>query len=1086
MASESPSILRGILVPDRRISTDTLWAAESDYTQAGPVPGVAEPQQDTAMDIQVSGSQSSGGALRVRAANAGFPERDGATFVWQQEGDTDWRGWDPPSSISSFESIDFPGAASLQYRNPHAVALDSGIVLVASSSTVVAATNVRIHTRTAAGAWSTASIHTEAPDGTNEPHPALVVLPSGRVLCMFLVYDGTANLAQVRVYSSDDDGATWSEYQRFALREAIDTSTVTVQRMRAAYSGGQIALVMEWDRSGLLPSLAQYASRDLGASFSQVLVLAGIPTSGGLPYAVGSGRNHDIAAVDGGGFVLLWQPAWTATYSRTETWRAVLTSAYDSRWLGNSEVTELPWAYASYLEIEHTLVPADDGALYVLAVAFPRTSGDTPYGQAVVSYDNGQTFERIGRDLAGSTDGRWFWPAVAGTAHPQRFHGCWHRGRILLAHNADDAYAPTVDPDALWAAYLGGYTTATMPSLDTFVAPTNSLAWFWEWHPYELPTAVGATALGTATSEVLDSELTVSVAALGTRYYRGSLVTGMSIAGGMMSECEFSTTDNVPVGLRLRLSDNTNDYHVDIQVQNTTVEVYDLHSAAQIGSTETVASGDRVTVRIAVAAGKVWAGFKVDGQDEDRDWTVIANGVALTDNGAGAGVIYWAESGRTIADPKVSTFKWYSGRVTRADDVGGIAEGFTNPDDLRGRPFSGQPVYVEDGTSIAAISGPCARDDEWDVDVRHDYGVENIHPWESESPRIGWRSTSAPVGQNIAWKVDEHPLASDAFDSGLFAIYLDGINFPTFRLDWTDNNPTAWTTAADVDLRESGAFVREGANVAPATTGGAVSGPYIHRDELVGGWFEFPSGEVRPILSNSEGHWSSGPVTQKRPHLVLGDIDDTESVSGTGYIWFPRAVVILHNLDQATAALRMTIRPSGTVPAPPDGYYKAGVIAMGNVAVFGRSYGFGHRTRYFPNVEIEEMPSGIERSRKRGPRRREMAMRWDTGLITRSTRGTEQSDYVKSTTTSTPPVASARDVQWLLEGLDSQMDGPLRPGVLLPFIPAGTPDVVTHTWQRTRGAIYGRMSTSPAMENTRGTEEVNELMRTGFTWREIV
>ena len=59
MAQFSKDTFRGILIPDERINAASISAADSSYSQAGPLPGVPE------QPINSYGSQPSAGAILI-------------------------------------------------------------------------------------------------------------------------------------------------------------------------------------------------------------------------------------------------------------------------------------------------------------------------------------------------------------------------------------------------------------------------------------------------------------------------------------------------------------------------------------------------------------------------------------------------------------------------------------------------------------------------------------------------------------------------------------------------------------------------------------------------------------------------------------------------------------------------------------------------------------------------------------------------------------------------------------------------------------------------------------------------------------
>ena len=72
----------GILDP-RFLTSDVLWAAESTYDQAGPRPGVPEPQQVSDFVLKSTGSQTADSSIRVKLQRGGYPGTSGAAAIWR-------------------------------------------------------------------------------------------------------------------------------------------------------------------------------------------------------------------------------------------------------------------------------------------------------------------------------------------------------------------------------------------------------------------------------------------------------------------------------------------------------------------------------------------------------------------------------------------------------------------------------------------------------------------------------------------------------------------------------------------------------------------------------------------------------------------------------------------------------------------------------------------------------------------------------------------------------------------------------------------------------------------------------------------
>ena len=222
----SGTTIRGWLVPDLRLGFSSLYAAGSTYEQAGPLPGVPEPQGDTEMVLEASGSQVAGSAMRFRATRPGQPRPDGGAFAWRDVADSGvepWRGWDAPHQLSYFEFYDYTDTAN-EWRNPHAITLaDATVVTVVMKSSRYVVAVLRNPTT---DALSEVTIHDNLTTYSLSAHPTVLALPSGRLLCFFYKEDTTANENQVRMHYSDDDGATWALGGRACLSSALTSGGV--------------------------------------------------------------------------------------------------------------------------------------------------------------------------------------------------------------------------------------------------------------------------------------------------------------------------------------------------------------------------------------------------------------------------------------------------------------------------------------------------------------------------------------------------------------------------------------------------------------------------------------------------------------------------------------------------------------------------------------------------------------------------------------------------------------------------------------------------------------------------------------------
>jgi len=132
MGEHDQSTWRGVLIGDERAVFDNIDTTNSDYTEAGPHPGIPEAQQDTEMTLTASGEQSTDGALRIVTTKAGFAEQDGAGFYYYEEGGSKY-GWEPPNSPGQWEAVNWT-TDTTDNRYPHVITLADDQAMVVYSN----------------------------------------------------------------------------------------------------------------------------------------------------------------------------------------------------------------------------------------------------------------------------------------------------------------------------------------------------------------------------------------------------------------------------------------------------------------------------------------------------------------------------------------------------------------------------------------------------------------------------------------------------------------------------------------------------------------------------------------------------------------------------------------------------------------------------------------------------------------------------------------------------------------------------------------------------------------------------------------
>ncbi|MBM4369204.1 MAG: hypothetical protein FJ102_23520, partial [Deltaproteobacteria bacterium] len=480
---------RALLVPDPRIDWAAWSSSLSTLTQAGPRPGVPEAQQDTDMVLDASGDQAASSSIRLRCLGAGMPgpEAGRATHAWKNEADasTRWRGWEGALAIAGWEALEYTTTAG-KWRNPHAITLDDGAILVAVTKT---SRYVRAWSRDpSTGIWTESGIYDHGVAYAADAHPTLLQLPSGRVLCFFLV-EATGE-SQVRMWYSDDRGATWTQGQRACLVSALDTTVYTPRKLRVAHANGQVLLVAWVTDTSLAVDdiLLQWASSDLGARFSLVDTWAGADEES-------QGAHVDIA-VRNETFVVGYLRQDAGAPTELVPYVRAISSAYTP--LSSAEAilaqhTSNPMRWG---QVTGTAVSAgrlalwcdQDGVLFAAGLDHLAGGGALREGYIARSQDGGLTWSTPGGGSAPGWGGTW-WNGQDASTHPSQLTGCAQGGRQVIVHNFDAS--PGTADDSLCAAYVGGYSTVCLPPRSEMSKPHDHAGWERTWLPYDLPQNTG-------------------------------------------------------------------------------------------------------------------------------------------------------------------------------------------------------------------------------------------------------------------------------------------------------------------------------------------------------------------------------------------------------------------------------------------------------------------------------------------------------------------------------------------------------------------------------------------------------------------
>ena len=1103
----SKDYFRGLLIPDPRLSS--IWSAESSFTQADPQPGIPSAQGNYELCLTSSGIQGASVQLRVRSQKPGHPGKSGpGAFVWKNEGDGSWRGWDVPNTITNYQSVVWTDGtgSTVSALYPDVVTLDDQTVVIAYHKQTSSAHQLVVQTMSpSSNTFGTAVVvysQTSAPSASvgSNYWPCLVKLPGDRLLLYYQASESGNGI--IRAYESTDSGASWSLASPSVLDAPIPIGTTTgsgrtdyhMYGLRAMYGGGQVLLMVntysnntDYTNRGLY---TQYASDSAGLTFSQVEVG---PYTAGTSATIAEGMSTFDIVYQGGTFLItssdiISGDGYKISISKIGSAFQKITSASTSQ----SELLNFGTLGEGIDSRGIASCVSDNGTVYIHACGTDNASD--AYGCVFVSMDDGDTIVDLGKSgiipdhsTKSGPKGLWFNAGAVGTTIPNRIQTSFARGRVVMLcnHTAD----PGNEDNSLTFIALGGSSTVTMPLVDGYYNNEGMGGFSETWLPFDLPGDTGTwTATATGAQSLTDGKLQLVTSGSQNVYYSSDLTTPVYTGGYIVRaslRCPISgggalSADNVAIRMRLADGGGGDDYDVSVRFSSAGFRVYDNNGSAQVGTDVSITMSNEHEFIIAMLGGsvgqndgKIQVWYRPKNSSSDRNWIKSTGGSALTDDTsspASSSNITW---GHKSSD---ATSTWTEFHVCREDSAGSsniVAQ--ANPGGVWSKPYapSGYRSYTNSGTFVTAHGGPARLGDQYHIDTRYGYAVERIFFSESQTPRVRWRSTN--VSENtIALALDNTILGADDSKMGndVIALCLLGINWKTGTLQGYDSGTTSWQTIAAIDSASGMSsldWVRDGNTVSPGAS--SASALFVHTNEFQGGTFGLQDGggtELRKIRTNTSGEWD-GTATTKTPQFMLEGIAASDKLSGAlGYVMAPNVTIVAKLNGSKYAAYRLKIDAQSTV----DGYFTVGTAVLGWIEAFGRQYSRGRIIETVPNTSVVSRADGTSTSNNFGPSRRSVQFAWTDGVDVSSVQGsTPDPDYIKGHTSgSALPIATPGEVPYQIEGIVNMLNGPDNPVVYLPSISRAENPV---TLNRRHQFIAGRIESPARIENVVGNEDVD-------------
>lgn len=1037
---------RGFLLQDSRITLDNLEAntgeaTTSDYTQTGPRPGQAEPEDELGTYVPRA-HNGQAVDLDLIALRAGIPDFDtGAGIAYREDGETatDYRGWSEPNLVTGFRVLEWSTSANFHdlsdavtcpvSQKVVAVATDSGATLPPSSWVWDPATRT----------WgSRVSIDDDLSGGLVT---IAVQRRTGRLLALRVETTGGSG----RVYSSDDDGDSWQEYAPHAARNTT-------------FSLNSVRICWIEDRNGVLlllvkdntTNLYQFASADGGATFQQV------GTTGSF-----GGTGLTLALAANGNIVICYTEDADISVR-------VITDAYDLVWQSDL-ITALEGT-----TIQTVAVACDaDGVLY----ATGGTQGADHFVYMVRSLDHGATWSDYDNEvtqLGGGSAGD------AGDSTRPSAMAASGGELLMLFTSIHNATTPTSD-GSLLCFVLGGWSS--VEQADANGRRTNRTSWATNGSTAGsaifLPDAIFTTYsawVATGTAETISSgehrfnpsaaSSYVTLTMPGHTATPSVFFEARTISGGSLA-----ASDCILDHLR---RDGVNQYRVILRFDGTGFRVRDAIAGTDLGTVAVDITSQRV--QILLLYGEVDVVTVLWKRYSDSVWTVGAQATLGSSGTALSTDVYQIGCFNPVtADFRVGLFAFTGLSFARglvSDATGDITR-------MRwGKSLTAAPYPVRDQADadgrmlhLSGSGGVAKFHDTWDLPASYDYGIREVHVDESPKPTRAWRSTDT-TEQTLTWDLGDNSRLGHSWAIGLCLVRP---NFRRAILEVsTSAAPSTFTQIGEYNSRvvESSTFTRSGNLLQP----GSAATPgirYFGADELQRGFVTLdPSGTPvnRKVRKNEGGGWLTGGM---RTALELTGVDGTEPTSGTLHVHAAGGVLVIHQ-SAPTAYRRVRLR----IPAQecPDDYFELGGIVLGSIWVIGRQWSRGWSWRYVPIIREEEDDAGTiyvePRAEEEDTYRRELTVAWQDGYSTGALRA--GSPPYLSAGPGTPALAGDQDVWWQIVGLLRASRGGALPAVALLDIPQFTSTITDPTlWS------YGRLGVgqSAQFNNVQGSEGRDELYR---------
>lgn len=883
--------------------------------------GTPDPTEGLDITLQTGGN--------ITGYSDGINGTPGATFIQRRQGTTPFYGYTGPqflkfaAQIETSDAVDdHPGIST-----PRTLA-DGRLAAVWMERSGLPIGTVRFAYKSAPrDAWTLGAaidIGAEA-----DSSPALIVLPSGRLLCYY-IHESLV----VKAAYSDDNGANWSTWSDDTLASAQGTGW----HVSAEVVGDEIMVLISTMPGTASADARIYWSADRGQNFG----LADTPAWSGVRTCVT--KTGQVLAVT------------TNQSLTTGLLFAILPGG------GGSPVYTTGWdMLADPDDPVFAICCMDDGTLWAVA-------GDgvqpAPHLVAQFSRDHGATWHAAGTTTQSTAEYIWRLGIDETTPYGLRSIGVgeW-RGSMVVLGVTDGPTA--ANDEALVELHFGGWDQLSYRYMAAEDSDPNGFGGDNGcWIPIDKPDNLGwtltTTGGGAPTRTIVNDGLHIVADATGNDMHVASTFfapinteNSWRLRYTFYVAADGSIADNRAT-VRFRPRSDSTPHYAEIRVRHATDQIRVLDSAGTLATTVSVAGkfNDLTEVLIFVYAAQATPRASVyyrviRGANATDAWTELVANVALTETAA-------TPQGPAFGGTDAADVDWTVCSMELSEGSFGYEAGFTNPNDLAGRALeAAYDVYAADGFRIGGAGGGGVVGDDYTVSVGAAYSRTWL--WRDLRPSAQHRSINDNGTHSIVFDADPQNSIAGEW------VGLIGTNMRTAT--WQMNGTNSWgSPALSVNLD---------ATLYAGTVSSIKSGlGFVGVDGApwVPGQWRSVTG-ARVFVQVGSDHYE---VTDNDDDRLYVDGVDFSAASGTLYVYGDRMGARL----PAGARYRYA-RALVSAQVTADGDYRFGTPWIGFVVEMVVPYANGFTWSDPDATQVYEGERGYGIRFEAGPMRRELRIAWD-------------------------------------------------------------------------------------------------------------